>query len=230
MEFTLIDRENWERKDYFEHYFSGVPCRYGISVKTDITRVRKSGEKLYPVLLYCVGKVVNAHREFRMAFDKEGRLGFFGRLNPSYTVFHKDTQTFSNLWTQFDDDYEIFRENYRRDLETFGSRHGFDGKPDPPENLFTLSMIPWVQFDSFHLDLPRGENYLLPIFTAGKFFEREGKVFLPLAMQVHHAVCDGFHAGRFLCELSEKLASFSPHGTKRESDAEAESEAKTGDF
>ena len=33
MKFTVIDKENWDRKEYFEHYFSGVPCTYSMSVK-----------------------------------------------------------------------------------------------------------------------------------------------------------------------------------------------------
>ena len=42
---------------------------------------------------------------------------------------------------------------------------------------------PWASFEGFHLHLPRGNDYLLPIFTMGKLFAREGKTWLPLALQ-----------------------------------------------
>ena len=48
-------------------------------------------------------------------------------------------------------------------------------------------------------------DYLLPIFTFGKYYEDGGKYYIPLSIQVHHAVCDGFHVCRFLDELQDLL-------------------------
>lgn len=42
MAFKIIDRENWSRKGYFEHYFSNVPCTYSMTTKLDITKIIKS--------------------------------------------------------------------------------------------------------------------------------------------------------------------------------------------
>lgn len=68
-------------------------------------------------------------------------------------------------------------------------------------------MIPWTGFEGFNLNLS-DFSYLLPIFTIGKFYEENGKTCLPLAMQVHHAVCDGFHASRFLTDLQSQITAF----------------------
>ena len=43
--------------------------------------------------------------------------------------------------------------------------------------------------------------HILPIFTIGKYYEENGSLILPLAIQVHHALCDGFHLCRFVNEL-----------------------------
>ena len=51
-------------------------------------------------------------------------------------------------------------------------------------------------------------KYLLPIFTMGKFVGREGRRLLPLAVQVHHAACDGYHVGKFVERLQEKIYRF----------------------
>lgn len=37
----------------------------------------------------------------------------------------------------------------------------------------------------------------------GKYYTQGDKVLMPLAIQVHHAVCDGFHVGRMLNELQQ---------------------------
>ena len=51
----------------------------------------------------------------------------------------------------------------------------------------------------------KGYDYLLPIFTFGQYYEDGGKYYIPLSIQVHHAVCDGFHVCRFLDELQDLL-------------------------
>jgi chloramphenicol O-acetyltransferase type A len=47
------------------------------------------------------------------------------------------------------------------------------------------------------------ENFFAPMFTLGKYDKQGKKVLLPLAVQVHHAVCDGFHVARLINELQE---------------------------
>ena len=66
-------------------------------------------------------------------------------------------------------------------------------------------MIPWLTFEGFNLNLQRGYDYLTPIFTIGKYYQEDGLIKIPLAMQVHHAVCDGFHICRFINELQELI-------------------------
>lgn len=69
-------------------------------------------------------------------------------------------------------------------------------------------MIPWMTFTSFNLNIFGDGKYLLPIFTMGKAFIREEKTYLPLSIQVHHAVCDGYHVSRFVDTLQRKIYSF----------------------
>lgn len=54
MEFKFIDKDNWKRKEYFDHYFFNVPCTYSMTVKMDITKIIKKKQKLYPTMLYYI--------------------------------------------------------------------------------------------------------------------------------------------------------------------------------
>lgn len=72
LNFTNIDKENWNRKEYFDHYYSELPCTYSMSVKLEITAIKKDGRDLYPTLLCFITKIVNEHSEFRMSFDGNG--------------------------------------------------------------------------------------------------------------------------------------------------------------
>ena len=208
MAFQIIDRTCWEREPYFQHYHQQVPCSYSLTASLDVTRLREGGVKLYPALLYLLTAQVNEQPQFRTAFNREGSLGIYQEMCPSYTVFHPEGENFSNLWTPWDPDYGTFLAAYLEDRERFGSEPGFFPKPGQPDNVFTVSMVPWISFEGFHLNLPKGNDYLLPIFTAGKIRREGGRQLLPLAIQVHHAVCDGFHVARFLEGLQEKTDTF----------------------
>ncbi len=37
---------------------------------------------------------------------------------------------------------------------------------------------------------------------------KEGKLVLPLAVRVHHAVCDGYHVAMFLQDLQRRMDTF----------------------
>lgn len=198
----------------FDHYFSQVPCTYSAVFQLDITRLRQQGQKLYPTMLYHIATEVNLHEEFRTALDGAGQLGIYDRMHPCYTIFHKESETFSNLWTEYTPDYEAFCEAYRLDMAQYGRNPGMEAKPGTPENTFPVSMLPWASFEGFNLNLQKGYDYLLPIFTMGRYQETGGKTLLPLAVQVHHAVCDGFHLCRFVNGLQARLDGTQVHEEK----------------
>lgn len=205
MNFKKIDINNWNRKEYFEHYFSNVPCTYSMSIKLDITNIIKSNMRLYSSIIYCISTVVNQHDEFRANLNTQGEVVIYDELYPCYTIFHKDDETFSNIWTKFYANYDEFLNEYEKDQNMYKNNNGMNTKPDTPENTFPISMIPWTSFEGSNLNLKNGYTYLLPIFTMGKYYHENDKIILPLSVQVHHAVCDGFHTCRFLNELQEKI-------------------------
>ena len=110
--------------DHFQHYFSDVPCTYSITVKLDVTPIKERSIKLYPAMLYHLTTIVNRLAEFRTAINEAGDLGVYSNMHPCYTVFHKDTETFSNLWTAYTPDLGQFCAAYEADLRKYGARHG----------------------------------------------------------------------------------------------------------
>ncbi|MGL5663016.1 MAG: CatA-like O-acetyltransferase, partial [Cetobacterium sp.] len=110
---------------------------------------------------------------------------------------------FTNLWSNSIKSYSEFYESYIFDTTKYGDSIKMVGKENIPENSFPVSMIPWNIFDGFNLNLKNGYDYYFPIFTFGKFYLENNKYLIPLAIQVHHAVCDGFHLCRFIDRFQE---------------------------
>ncbi|MEA5060001.1 Chloramphenicol acetyltransferase [bioreactor metagenome] len=212
MKFHRINMDTWHRKTTFQQFSAGTPCTYSITVNLDITKLllemKKRNLKIFPTFLYGIATVVNRHSEFRMDFDEHGNVGFYDYASPCYTVFHSETETFTNVWTAYDPEFSSFYHNYEEDMETYQDDI-HNSKPVATESLFHVSCIPWASFTGFNLNLEKGYTYLSPILTLGKYFAENGRMLLPLAVQVHHAVCDGFHTARFVNELQEWADTFS---------------------
>ncbi len=208
--FKPIDTNSWKRKPYFDHYFNQIRCTYSITINIDITNVLsfkdRNKAKLYPLLIYVISKAVNKYEEFRTAINDRGEIGVWETLSPCYTVFHKDSESFSNIWTEWNDDLNLFLSNFEQDSKRFGQIDRIDAKPNTPANVFPISSLPWTTFTGFNLNIFADGTYLLPIFTYGKYFKDGDRYLIPLSIQVHHAVCDGFHVSRLINEIQQECS------------------------
>ena len=206
MAFKPIDKDHWERREFYEHFIKEVVCSYSVSVNLDITHLK--GQKLYPTMIWLLTKTVNDMPEFRTSLTAEG-LGVYDDMHPMYTVFNKENKNFSGIWSYFSEDYNTFLRNYEEDSAKYSTSTRYAPKDGTPVNSFNISMLPWVEFTGLNINVYDEGKFLLPIFTMGKYFEHNGKRMLPLAIQVHHAVCDGYHVGAFVERLQGYIDEFS---------------------
>lgn len=71
-----------------------------------------------------------------------------------------------------------------------------------PKNFFDVSCLPWVRYKHFDVHVFDNGKFLAPVVTWGKYEqESDNKVLMPLSMNIHHAVADGFHLCRFFNEV-----------------------------
>lgn len=200
-----IDRNTWERREHFDYYVTTIKCRYDIGANIDITRLRtrlrERGLRFYPAFLHVLATAINRNREFRMGLDAHGNPGFWDICLPSYTIFHADDKTFSDIWTPYAESFTVFYANAVRDMDTYKDIKGLSPKPGRPANACPMSCVPWLSFTSFAL-IPASEStYLFPITTFGKYFEQGDRLLLPLAVSVHHAAADGYHTCKLINDI-----------------------------
>lgn len=143
-----------------------------------------------------------------MSINPHRDLGYWDEVNPSYTISNKSSETFSSIWTTYNQDFSLFYDSCIKDIDKYSQSVCLMPKPDEPANSFTISSLPWVNFAGFNINVFNEGNYLPPIFTMGKFIETDGRVLMPVSIQVHHAVCDGFHVGQFINSLQELVFNF----------------------
>ena len=94
------------------------PCKTGPALALSLIHI-SLGLRFYPLLLYITARAINANREFRMGFNEHGAPGYWDVINPSYTIFHDDDKTFSDVWSEYDESFPVFYQNVLHDMETY---------------------------------------------------------------------------------------------------------------
>lgn len=214
MKFTPIELENWPRGQMFYYFSKMAPTGYSLTVDVDVTALlqvlRSQKLKFFPAYLWLVTKNLNKQVEFKVA-EQDGKLGYYDTLTPLYAAFHEDDKTFSLMWTQYDECFSVFYQEYLANQESFGNNHGVLAQPQtpPPANSYTVSCVPWIEFNHFSVHSDFSKSYYFPSVEAGKFCEHEGRIRMPLSLTCHHATTDGYHVEQFLKELQSDMDSFS---------------------
>jgi len=210
MGYTEINIDTWKRKQHYVHFTKEVNCTCCLTANIEISdfvqAVKNEKIQFYAAFLYCICKVVNAHDEFKMSYLwEENKLVLLDEVVPSHIVFHEDTETFTRIWSKWDAGFKTFYRNCITDLKEGQKLSGYS-VADIPFNSFDISCIPWISYSAMSLHIPENWIYLAPIITWGKYILAEGKILIPITMQIHHAVADGFHIARFFAEVEKTAA------------------------
>lgn len=100
-------------------------------------------------------------------------------LHPNYTIFHEDDHTFTDVWTEYTEDFKIFYKNMRDDMENYKNVKAVKAKPGQPQNFYCISMVPWLNFTGYSAYTESGTPMLFPIITCDKFTEHDGTLTMP---------------------------------------------------
>lgn len=208
-QYRKVDLKEWDRGRLFKCYMDNMRIVMSLTVDIDVTGllkfVKSNHLKFYPSMIWAVSKVVNAHDEFKYGWDSNGDLIIWDTISPSYADFHKEDQNFTKLVTAFSEDLFIFHARFLADQKTYKDYRAF--VENQPPNFFDVSCLPWVNYRHFDLHVFDEGKFLAPVITWGKYEWNHGKYRMPLTMNIHHAVADGFHLSRFFVEVQELIDS-----------------------
>ena len=157
-------------------------------------------------MIWVVSKVINSHDEFKYSWDTDGNLIRWDSISPSYTIFNRDDECFSKFVTEYTDDIFEFYQRTVDDQRKYQEERAIIG--NQPQNFFDVSCLPWVKYKHFDVHVFDEGKFLAPVLTWGKYEVQNGNALMPLTMNIHHAVADGFHLSRFFNEVQELIDSY----------------------
>ena len=203
-----LDTEAWSRrhlsrlfKDYDSPYFN--VCA-DVDVTPLLSFVRERGLSFFVAYHYLSTKTANEIESFRYRLRGE-RVIVHERVHAGAIVLLPD-DSFTFVYFDYTDDFDAFHEHARalvaqakREPPPLDARAGQD-------DLIYHSVIPWVSFTSISHARDSRQKNGIPKVAFGRYSETGGRIRMPVAVEAHHALMDGRHAGRFFERLQGHCA------------------------
>lgn len=200
-----IDIDTWKRKDLFNFFKEYQDPFFNITGQVDVTELyyqcREDGHSLFLSSLYFAVHTANLIEEFRMRL-KDGELFVYDRIEAGCTILHEDN-TFGFCYFPYEGSLNKFVEQGRLNIAAQKKHKVLDPHLNQLD-IIHFSTIPWVAFTSFKHARRQGVEDSIPKIVFGKVCEIDRRMKMPVSVEVHHAICDGFHVGKYF-EVFENL-------------------------
>lgn len=206
---AYLDLSTWPRRSQFEFFRNYDQPFFNITTDVRVTEVyhlsrETNGPSFFLATLYLSLMAANHVEEFRLRLRPAG-VWCHERIHGGSTILRSD-ETFGFGYFEFVDDFTEFQARGRAVIAEVKNP---DGKLDPQEqrdDLMHYSVLPWIRFTSFAHARKTSGTDSIPKIVFGKRFKRAGDVWMPISVEVHHALVDGLHVGRFLESFEAALA------------------------
>ena len=179
---------------------NSVEPAFCVTFEADITRfkrvVKEQGVSFTLAMVYAVCKCANDIDAFRYRFV-DGQIVLCDKIDTAFTYLNQETELFKVVNVPMIDDlkeYCEFAETIAKEQKEY-----FTGPLG--NDVFQCSPMPWVTYTHIsHTNSGKKDN-ATPLFDWGKFYEKNGKIVIPISVQAHHSFVDGIHIGKFVDKL-----------------------------
>lgn len=198
--YQVIDEKTWKRAMHCIVFRNSIEPEFCVTFELDITnflrKTKVQGYSFTLAMVYAVCKCANEIEEFRYRFVDD-KIVLFNKIDTAFTYLNQETELFKVVNVPMQDTMQEYVEMAmkaaREQKEYFTGPLG--------NNVFQCSPMPWVSYTHIsHTNSGKKDN-ATPLFDWGKYFERDGRIIMPVSVQAHHSFVDGIHIGRFTDRL-----------------------------
>lgn len=200
----IVNIDDWNRKEHFQ-YFNSLDYPYlNICGNIDMTNlyryIKSENLPVFITILYLTSKVANEIQGFRMRIRQENVV-LHHMVRPSFTVLNKD-KSFSYCTVDFIDSYNEFKNSTQKQIDFIMDNPSIKDEENVDDMLFITS-LPWISFTSINHPVNLKPSDSFPRISWGKISINNDKIELPLSIQGHHGLIDGYHIGEYFKKLEE---------------------------
>ncbi len=204
---TYLDVANWARRDLFNFFVNFDNPYFNICTRLDITKLLESlrlqsETSVSLAFHYFALRAANEIEPFRYRL-RDGKVVVHDVIHGG-TIVLLPNESFSFAYFNYYDDFGRFiAEGQQSIAEVQKGDKPFN--PDPSDDRIHFTVLPWVAFTSFAHARNWGREDSIPKVAFGKFTTENDRTFLPFSVEVHHALMDGLHVGRYVSRIEEML-------------------------
>ena len=210
---TYLDLASWPRREQFHFFKSYDQPFFNVCANVDVTKLlglvrSRAGLPFFLAYHYLALKAANEVEPFRYRLRGD-RVLVHDRIDGGTTIL-VDGERFVFCYFDYDEDFGRFAAKGSAEVEALRKGDGRMEPRDDRDDLIHCSVLPWISFTSFAHARRRNEKDSVPKIAFGKYFEDGGRVRMPISVEVHHAMMDGVHVGRYFEKLESYLANPDP--------------------
>ena len=204
----ILDLDSWKRRQHFEFFRHYEKTWFNICADVDVTALvahcaEPDGPSFFLASLWLSLEAANGVEELRYRLHGD-QVVVHPVIHGGSTVLMPD-ETFAFAYFDYHPTYPAFTAEAAPVLDKVkNGPGGLEPEPDR-DDLIHYSVIPWVAFSSFSHARVRTRDVSVPKIVFGKHRPVGDRRLLPVSVEVHHALVDGLHVGRFY-ERFEELA------------------------
>ncbi len=201
-----IDLNTWPRRQHLAFFntfdFPHFNLRAPIDVSAFLPAVKRRGLSFGVATTYVLARAANAIPEFRQRL-RAGQVVEHDVVHPSIIVPAPD-ELFSFCAIPYSEDFSAFAASAAAAISRAQEQAGLEDPPGRDDLLF-MTAIPWVAFTGLQHPIRIHAVDSVPRIAWGRCSTEGGRTKMPLAVQAHHGLVDGLHAGRYFARVQELL-------------------------
>ena len=195
----VINVEEWERREQYHFFRNYDNPFFGLTANVNVNRLleytRTKGHSFFAAYLYISQLMVNSIPEFRYRL-KDGELLDYPVISAGSTVL-KANKVFTFCYFEYMDSFAAFEAHVLAQVEQCTNPGSALENHDHDLAQIHYSVIPWVHFTGVSHPRNYGGDDSIPKIVFGKYTLQDGAANMPISVEAHHSLMDGFHVGQY---------------------------------
>lgn len=196
-----IEINGWKRQPTCEFFMQYELPQYNVTTQLNVQTLRPywdRGVSVFRSILFLVSRAVNSVPELRQRVRKD-HVVEWDVIHPAFTD-RVQGDLFGFCRTEFVPVFQDFEIAVRKAQTDLQNRKDLYAESDLDNQIF-VSSLPWFALHGLTQPMKIDPMDSVPRITWGKVENHQ----LGMNIQVHHALVDGVHIGRFFDHIQEDL-------------------------
>ncbi|MDN3550834.1 CatA-like O-acetyltransferase [Mucilaginibacter aquaedulcis] len=201
-----VDVAAWKRAAHYKFFKDFEQPFFGICTTIDVTGAyhycKTRGCSFFLYYLHQSLLAANRVPEFRLRIE-DNEVYEYEKIAASVTVLRAD-ETFGFAYLEHHENFDDFTLRARAVIDQEKTETGLQIRPGY-NSLIHYSVLRDIRFSSMQHAQALGYPDSVPKIVFGKIHFNDNKVWLPVSVHAHHALCDGLHMGSFVNYFEEQM-------------------------